>query len=86
MTKKRQIQEYQTYRFRQREATPASNVFKVERLLRFRRRQHRIEFLVQWSGYSKSESTWEPRQNLLEDCPSLVYEFELREVEKKQSR
>lgn len=38
--------------------------FDVEKILDKRVRNGKAEYLVKWKGYSKSESTWEPIQNL----------------------
>ena len=37
----------------------------------------RINYLVWWNGYRKSEATWEPRRELIKDVPKLVKEFDL---------
>jgi hypothetical protein len=36
---------------------------------------HEIEFLVDWKGFSQSENTWEPLQNLRTDVPALVAKY-----------
>jgi len=38
----------------------------------------RIKYLVSWEGYSAEANTWEPAQQLLEDVPDLVNEFEAK--------
>jgi hypothetical protein len=35
-----------------------------------------IMYLVKWEGYDDSESTWEPRANLIKDVPGLVRNYE----------
>ena len=51
--------------------------YTVDRLIRRRRnRSGQVEYLVHWDGYAKSQRSWEPRRILLEDCPTLVHEFE----------
>eukprot|EP00966_Prymnesium_polylepis_P041722 968699-Prymnesium_polylepis.1 len=43
------------------------DVYKVEKLLAWRWAEGGVrEFLVQWEGYSKEETTWEPEPNILE--------------------
>ena len=36
---------------------------------------HEIEFFVDWKGFSQTESTWEPLQNLWKDVPVLVQRY-----------
>lgn len=33
-------------------------------------------YFVKWKGYDESESTWEPRENLIAHCSQLLDEFE----------
>lgn len=42
------------------------NVFEVERIIseRWNSKKKRKEFLVRWTGYDRSEDTWEPLSNL----------------------
>lgn len=42
--------------------------YEVERVLRRRTRRGREEFLVVWAGYPLHEASWQPRDNLSEDC------------------
>ena len=43
----------------------------------------KVEYLLKWKGYSKKESTWEPKENL--DCKKLIRDFEKEHGEKKKS-
>ena len=38
--------------------------FEVAKVLDHRKRRGKLEFLVEWKGYGKSDNTWEPRGNL----------------------
>jgi hypothetical protein len=48
--------------------------YGVRRLLKKRTRGGRAEYLVEWQGYSKTASSWEPETNIL--CPELIGAFE----------
>ena len=51
-------------------------VFRVEALLRRRKIRNKVSYLVKWLGYPDYDSTWEPRQKLIEDVPALVALFD----------
>ena len=48
----------------------------VECLLRRKKRGGKFFYLVKWKGYDETDSSWEPRENLLKDVPKLVQEFD----------
>ena len=50
--------------------------FVVEKIVAMRVCVRR-EFLLKWEGYSESQNSWEPEENL--DCPNLVKEFMKKE-------
>jgi DNA (cytosine-5)-methyltransferase 1 len=58
------------------------NVFKVEKILDHKdkkrpgkaKNKHKRMFLIRWEGYSPSDDTWEPEENLL-DCKEALEEY-----------
>ena len=55
-----------------RHAVAHQDVFLVDRLLECRPRNSSFEILVQWQGFDRAESTWEPLEALQADVPNLV--------------
>lgn len=51
--------------------------YEVSRILDSRLVRRNVRYLVEWKGYNKSESTWEPRENLAH-CEKLLQEFHER--------
>ena len=41
-------------------------VYDAEEIIDKRRMNGKTEYLVKWKGYSSSDSTWEPKKNLLD--------------------
>ena len=41
--------------------------YKVKSIIGKRTKNKKNEYLVWWNGYKKSESTWEPEKQLIED-------------------
>lgn len=56
----------------------------VEKILEKRIRGGKVEYLLKWKGYSDSENTWEPHDNL--ECPELIQAFEDKLKESKKQK
>ena len=49
------------------------NEYEVEKILRKRVKKGTTQYLVKWKGYSSSENTWEPTENL--HCPDVCCDY-----------
>ncbi|PNX79922.1 chromo domain-containing protein LHP1-like, partial [Trifolium pratense] len=56
--------------------------YEAESILQKRVRKGKVEYLVKWFGWDETDSTWEPRENLI--CAAdLVEDFEKRKGSEK---
>ena len=49
-------------------------IFNAEKILKCRKRKGKNQYLVKWLGYPRSQSTWEPEENILDK--RLIKNFE----------
>lgn len=58
----------------------AEGEYTVEKILRKRIRNGKVEYFLKWQGFGDDDCTWEPRDHLT--CEDLIEEFE-QNLEKK---
>lgn len=59
-----------------------TGIYAAEKILKKRRRESKVEFLIKWKGWSPKYNTWEPEENVLD--PRLLMAFENAHGKKKR--
>ena len=55
-----------------------NDIYIVAKLLKKRKHEGKIEYLVQWFGCSKDKNSWEPESHILDK--NLIKEFDAERV------
>lgn len=50
-----------------------NNEYEVEKLLKHRKRNKKLQFLVRWKHFSSCHDSWEKEENL--ECPEILNEY-----------
>jgi len=61
-------------------------LYEVDRIAEVRGHGHKRRYLIQWTGYGREYDSWEPRSQLLVDCPQLIEEFDAERDDKLRSK
>lgn len=59
-------------------------VFRVESILKKRKKKSKIEYYVKWNGWSSSHNTWEPDENIIDRA--LIEDFNRRSRQKDNKK
>lgn len=58
------------------ECEDGTQLWSIDRIAKVRGSGDRRQYLVQWTGFGREFDTWEPRKQLMLDCPKAIEEFE----------
>ena len=50
--------------------------YHIDEIIEKRTRRGKVEYLIHWKGQGELERTWEPGENIQEDAPIQLQEFE----------
>lgn len=59
-----------------------TGIYAAEKILKKRRRESKVEFLIKWKGWSPKYNTWEPEENVLD--PRLLLAFKNAQGKRKR--
>jgi hypothetical protein len=63
-----------------------STFWEVDRVIGRRVEKRKVEYLIKWKGYPKSEATWEPENNLCAKTAHEAKQFDLKSAKSSKQR